>query len=38
MPAETVTIISAIVIAFGAFAVALIWADSYSKSKRGPVA
>jgi len=38
MPTTTLVIMSGIVIAFAAFALALVWADNYSKSKRGPVA
>jgi len=38
MPAETMTVISGVVIGFAAFAIVLAWADAYSKPKRGPVA
>ena len=38
MPAETLTVIIGVAVAFAAFAIVLLWADHHSKGKRGPVA
>lgn len=36
MPTETAIVVVGIVIAFGAFAVALMWADHYTRGFRPP--
>ena len=36
MPTETALVIAGVVLAFAVFAVALAWADYYSRGFRGP--
>lgn len=36
MPTETAIVVAGIVIAFGAFAVALMWANYYTRDFRAP--